>query len=112
MKVAEKRRGGNLGVMNLHLAWRLAIADAQRDNFAPLIELLRRNYFPPQPNPPDKESWLQWQDALAVEREGRLMLAELLSRSTGLKKKRGAQPVPLFKRSAEESYKKAAEGGR
>jgi hypothetical protein len=92
--------------LRIYLSWCLAVADAQKGNFAPLIELLSV-YFPPQPDPPDEKSWLQWQGALAAERDGRLMLAELLSRSTGLKKKRGAQQTPLFKLSAKERYRRA-----
>jgi hypothetical protein len=105
--------------LRIYLSWFLAVADAQKGNFAPLIELLSV-YFPSQPDPPVtvsfscpkdekswKEWWLQWQGALAAEREGRLMLAELLSRSTGLKKKRGAQQTPLFKLSLKERYRMA-----
>jgi hypothetical protein len=93
--------------LRIYCSWFLAVADAQKGNFARLVELLRTDYFPLQPNPPDEESWLLWQGALAAEREGRLMLAELLSRSTGLKKKRGAQQTPLFKLSLKERYRMA-----
>jgi hypothetical protein len=105
--------------LRIYLSWCLAVAEAQKGNFAPLIELLS-NYFSLQPDPPVtvsfscpedekswKEWWLQWQGALAAEREGRLMLAELLKRSTRLVKKRGAQQTPLFKLSAEERYRRA-----
>jgi hypothetical protein len=96
--------------MDLHvLSWALAVSAAQRKNLAPLIELLRTDYVPSQLDPPNKESWLRWQSVLAAEREGRLMLAELLSRSIRLVKKRGAQPVPLFKLSAEKSFSRAAD---
>jgi hypothetical protein len=87
------------------LNWALAVRDAEKGDFAPLIKLLRAD----PPEPPTAESWPLWQGMLNVERQGRLALAELLSRSTRLVKKRGGQTTPMFNLSAQERLRRAAD---